>query len=72
MVHPQNDPFPLWKIREREVWRLLNDRMGIMGFSATKVAELLVLCSSLDLGKSGKYDIIDFKYFYDLYSLFWI
>lgn len=58
--------------REREVWRLVNDLLGIMGFSATKVAKILVLYSSLDLVKSGKYEIIDFKHFYDLYALFWI
>ena len=31
------------------VWTLLNDRLGTMGFSATTVAELLILCSSLGL-----------------------
>ena len=39
------------------------------GFSATTVADLLVLCSFLDLGKFGRSRLTNFKYYH--YVLFW-
>lgn len=53
----------IFRRQDKEVWRLLNDRLGTMDFSPTKVKELLVPYSSSDLGKSMITYINYFYYF---------